>query len=171
MIFMRRFFIFLSVICFLFIFSLFGSAASFSSSVYGDTSYNSSQAMNLYSMFLNSDEYDPFAHYVIFRGSQYDYHLIVEQRDDTCLVYTYNSQNGITDHYSVSSFDSYVINNSSSYTVLSNMDSFDNALRSSTIETYIFQYIAVRVLPLLAVVILFSVFRNVFNPYKRGYDI
>lgn len=168
---MKKLFIFIAVISLFFSFAVFGSAATFSASVYGDTSYNSSQAMNLYSLYLNSEEYNPFSRYVILRSSQYEYNLIVEQSDGSCLVYTYNSQNTFTDHYSVQLFDSYLVSNTSDYTVVSNISSFDNALRSSTIETYIFQYVATRLLPVIAVVFIFLGFRSQFNPFKRGIDI
>lgn len=149
----------------------FGSVASAATyTVYGDISYNSSQAMNLYGYYMNSDDFNPFNEYQIARVSQYEYLLFyTNQSDLKYIIYntnsTYNDQN-----YVLYSTDSFLLSNPDNYTYISNL-SDPNAIRSSQIETFNFQYICSYLLPIIAVIVIFSLFRSNYNPYKRGYDV
>lgn len=149
-------------------FACFGSAASFD--IYGDISYNSSQAMNLYSYYMNSDGFNPFNDYQIARVSQYEYLLMyTDQTELHYILYnTYGQYTGqVFIEYEV---DSFSLNNPNNYTYISNMKD-PNAIRSSTIEQYNFQYVCTYLLPIIAVILLFSMFRSNYNPFKRGYDV
>lgn len=165
---MKKFYVFCCAAILFVGFACFGSAASFD--IYGDISYNSSQAMNLYSYYMNSDGFNPFNDYQIARISQYEYLLFyTDQSELNYIIYNTNGQ------YNGQAFveyttDSFQLRNNDNYTYISNIQD-PNAIRSSTIETYNFQYVCTYLLPIIAVIVLFSLFRSQYNPYKRGYDV
>lgn len=165
---MKRVCVLLFVVIALICFGSVASAASYS--VYGDISYNSSQAMNLYSYYMNSDNFNPFYEYQIARVSQYEYLLFYSTGSELhYIVYNTNGQ------YNGQAFveyttDSFYLSNPENYTYISNL-SDPNAIRSSTIETFNFQYIVSYLLPIGAVLLIFFLFKPKFNPYRKGYDV
>lgn len=141
------------------------SAASFT--LYSSLSGDDSVCNRLIGLYRNSDSYSPYNQFLVCRTGQYEYYLF--SGSDLTQSYDYIRYYALTSGYSSQWNISYGSGNSlsinyNSYVPVGNVS---ESVSSALAEEFKFQYVAIVLLSLVAIVILFKVFRFRFKTAEQ----
>ena len=156
--------VFVSVL--IFSFSVISVSAA---SVYGNVTESTSQIKVLTDLVFNSSDFDLYGKWAAARTGEYEYTVFYNIKDQAADYYRYSaSGSGYNSIWTLTSghTDSYSLQKNG-YTVVGNIP---GSLRVSTYKSDVFQSILKYTLVLLAVVLIFSVFR-IRKTAKKGMNI
>lgn len=137
--------------------------------LYANTDPDSTVVSLLISAMKNDSNYDPYNEYVCCRTSENQYKIAFGKKlSGSCTVYTYTSSSyGIPASISKGSASSIYVN-SNGYYYTGNVN---GALASSKAETFKFQYVILMIAILIAVFVVFRLFRRTRTNKSSYYTI